>query len=323
MNNAVISTGSRPLHAHSVHGGLFHVFPCLQGDPKQDKELKDATNDIGVHVTQSVEARLAEDTVFARFSESPLVVYKTTKDEFYFGLQVKPSLAAVPARPRDYLVMIDTSASKTGWQLHLAQAARPRRSSTKMGIDDRLAAQTIRLDAPRSLTDNEFKGKTQLGPAAKALAKEYPSGAVNLSTGLKKALGSFGGEAPRQRVLLFLGDGKARPAPSTATAGPRWPTTWSSAKSPSSPCRLAIALNPPTCTASSMRPAARWSASARVTVPKRRSANSSTPWRFPFSIRLLFSCRPRSRRRCRQAAAAARRHCHPRRRQAPGNLPLN
>src|SRR5262249_28495181 len=57
--------------------------------------------------------RFAEDVAVSRFTEQPVHVYqKGAKGEALFSLLVKPKLPDAPARPRDVLVLVDTSASK-------------------------------------------------------------------------------------------------------------------------------------------------------------------------------------------------------------------
>ena len=81
----------------------------------------------------------------------------------------------------------------------------------RLGADDRLALWTVNAKA-KNLTRG-FRRPAALEEPLKDLAKEYPSGAVNLKDGLTQALASFEGLDGRQQVLVFLGDGKS-------TAGP-------------------------------------------------------------------------------------------------------
>src|SRR5205823_5606982 len=106
--------------------GVAACITCshLWGEPTRDKELKDAKDGNKAQLPEQFEAGFADDLVFTRFGESPLVVYQSTKDEYFYALQVKPTLPDAKeqaSRPRDYLVVIDTSASKTGGHLLAAQ----------------------------------------------------------------------------------------------------------------------------------------------------------------------------------------------------------
>src|SRR5437588_12850710 len=63
--------------------------------------------------------RLAEDLAQSKFANGGVVTYRTSKGDTLFALAVKPRLDAVPARPRDYLILVDDSASQVGvpWQM--------------------------------------------------------------------------------------------------------------------------------------------------------------------------------------------------------------
>src|SRR5688572_8387290 len=54
------------------------------------------------------------ELVQSKFARGGMLTYRTTEGDLLFALQLKPRLEAVPARPRDYLVMVDTSASQVG-----------------------------------------------------------------------------------------------------------------------------------------------------------------------------------------------------------------
>src|SRR5438067_2427600 len=55
---------------------------------------------------------LAEDLAASKFAQGGAITYQTTAGQTLFALQVQPQLTAGPARPRDLLVLIDTSASQ-------------------------------------------------------------------------------------------------------------------------------------------------------------------------------------------------------------------
>src|SRR5262249_38482085 len=123
-----------------------------------------------------------------------------------FALQVKPKLADAPARPRDVLVLVDTSASKAQGPLALAQKITEELLG-KLSAKDRVAIWTANTEA-KDLSRG-FKPPKDLDGALKALKAELPLGAVNLKKVLAKAADSFDERAGRQRLILFLGDGKS------------------------------------------------------------------------------------------------------------------
>src|SRR5262245_20879719 len=66
-------------------------------------------------------SRITEQLGRSRFTETPVIAYETTKGETLIAFQAKPTVPAGPARPRDYLVLVDTSASKAAGYFAAAQ----------------------------------------------------------------------------------------------------------------------------------------------------------------------------------------------------------
>ncbi len=159
--------------------------------------------------------RVTEELAQSRFSALPTVTYRLRNGETLFAWQVKPVIAAAPARPRDFVVVVDTSASQAGLPLRqarhviqgLAQAAGP---------DDRFAVWTANTPkATRPLTKDFVAGNSdELRNAATALTEvEYGSGAVDLKGAVEKAAAAVPHNRGRQQVILFLGDGESAYAP--------------------------------------------------------------------------------------------------------------
>src|SRR5436305_7397759 len=48
----------------------------------------------------------------SRFANQPAIAYQTSQGDLVFALQLQPRLDPAPKRPRDVLVMVDTSASQ-------------------------------------------------------------------------------------------------------------------------------------------------------------------------------------------------------------------
>jgi tetratricopeptide (TPR) repeat protein len=166
----------------------------------------------------------AEETVAARFAERSVLTYQPLKGDAVFALQLQPKLPAVSARPRDYLIMVSTSAVMAGAPrtaaLQIAEAI-----LETAGEHDRVALWTANdPEATRCLSE-EFRAPKERPDALmlkKALAtlrdKETPLGAVDLKTALERAIKSYDGGASRQRILLFLGDGQSTYNPLSAAA---------------------------------------------------------------------------------------------------------
>lgn len=186
--------------------GAAAVLTCADvwGEPERDKALR-AFHKGGENVKPAAEGAFARDLDRNRFAEAPLVVYQVEKDRL-FGLQVKAKLPDAPARAKDYLVVVDTSASKAMGPLALAQKI-VEELVKKLGPDDRLAVWTANLKA-KDLSRGFKSGKALEGVVAE-LNKELPLGAVALKKALSEAVASFEVKESRQRAVVFLGDGKS------------------------------------------------------------------------------------------------------------------
>jgi tetratricopeptide (TPR) repeat protein len=160
----------------------------------------------------------ADELAKTRYTEVPALAYKLGSGETVFAWQVKPTLPAAAApRPRDVLVMVDTSASQAG--PHLARARSILAAlAAGSGPDDRIDVWTINIDNPsatRSLTEGFRPADSEAVHAAGAKLDdaEYGSGAVDLKAGLKQAVKAFERRGGRNQVLLYLGDGESAASP--------------------------------------------------------------------------------------------------------------
>jgi tetratricopeptide (TPR) repeat protein len=157
---------------------------------------------------QSPAADVAEDLTPSKFTNGDAISYRTSAGETLFALQIKPRLDALPAKPLDLLVMIDTSAS---------QARGPLASAIKIaetlanaaGEQDRVSIWTVNIPAATVDLTRGFKpAKSQgLSDGLAKLQDEYPSGDTDLKNALTKASESFDAGANRRRAIVFLGDG--------------------------------------------------------------------------------------------------------------------
>ncbi len=131
-----------------------------------------------------------------------------TAGETLFALQLKPRLDALPAKPLDLLVMIDTSASQA--QGPLASAIKiTEQLAAAAGANDRLAVWTANIPAATTDVTRGFKpAKSQaLADGIVALHQEVPLGDTDLKDALTRAAASFDGGAERRHAIVFLGDG--------------------------------------------------------------------------------------------------------------------
>src|SRR5262249_1953323 len=107
------------------------------GEPGRDKALAGWRKGDGKNVKPiQVEAPAAERET-SGFEAPRAAVYRAGKDDPSLALQPQPRLDDAPARPKDYLVIIDTSASKA--QGPLAEAVLiAQQLADPLGADDRL-----------------------------------------------------------------------------------------------------------------------------------------------------------------------------------------
>jgi hypothetical protein len=194
---------------------LAAIITCtaVWGDPQRDKvekELRDWRAGKVERPADRIDRQFAEEFLVNRFGDRPLVTYTTVQGDTLAAFQLKPDLDPAPARPRDVLILIDTSASKAQGPLAAALKAAEGLAG-KLGKDDHVAIWTVNTTAKK--VTKGFQPAGELADAFKALALEFPAGAVNLKQGLTDAVNSFDDIKGRQRVLVFLGDG-------TSLAGP-------------------------------------------------------------------------------------------------------
>ncbi|HEY8506174.1 MAG TPA: vWA domain-containing protein, partial [Gemmataceae bacterium] len=178
--------------------------------------LGDSSRDDGPLGAKSPAAdRWADGLAASKFANTPVLTYETGKGEHLFALQLRPGLPeAAPAdtaRPRDLLILIDTSASQAGKPYLLAQeiaAALIRDASPA----DRVSLWTLNTPgATRDLANGFQEPRSPaLQNALKRLKEvEYPSGASDLKDGLRRVLKTFEPRFSRQQVLLFIGDAQS------------------------------------------------------------------------------------------------------------------
>jgi tetratricopeptide (TPR) repeat protein len=156
-------------------------------------------------------AQFGEDVAAGKFTRLPVITYQTAAKETLFALQVKPALDPVPPRPRDILVLLDTSASAAGAPLALAKRI-ARELVNDAGPRDRVAIWTVNTPrATRSLTSGFQYREDNRGveAALAAMDMEYASGAVDLKGAIEKALKDFEGKQSRQQLVVYLGDGES------------------------------------------------------------------------------------------------------------------
>src|SRR5262249_32160758 len=134
----------------------------------------------------------------------------------------QPKLQPTPRRPRDYLVLVSTSAGQAGapWT-----AARQVAEAVLKGAgpNDRVSLWCVSTPEPaftKCLTGKFISPKELPKKVENALAelnKQYPAGDTDLKAALTRALNTFEGQKDeRQRIVLYLGDGLSTHTPLSA-----------------------------------------------------------------------------------------------------------
>jgi tetratricopeptide (TPR) repeat protein len=155
--------------------------------------------------------RVVEELAATKFSQLPAITYRLREGETLFAWQIRPTLDPVPPRPRDVLVMVDTSASQAGRPLQQARQILQALSAS-LTADDRISVWKVSTPAATGPLTKDYQSPSSedVRTAAVALTEvEYGSGATDLKTGLAKALATIQPNRGRQQVLLFLGDGES------------------------------------------------------------------------------------------------------------------
>jgi hypothetical protein len=182
------------------------------GDPGDRKDRARLLPDAAARPAAAAAPADAEAALaLAKFARGGVVTYQTTDGDTLFAAQVKPALEPVKPRPRDYLIMICTSASQAGapWfaARQIAEAV-----AKEAGDNDRVTVWTVNEPAnTRNLTGDFAVPSQHAKKFAEAFElfkkKLFPAGDTDLKTGLKNAIQSFKNEPGRQQILLYLGDG--------------------------------------------------------------------------------------------------------------------
>jgi tetratricopeptide (TPR) repeat protein len=155
---------------------------------------------------------LPEDLALTRFSKTPVLTYQPREGELLFAWQVRPEVAAPAPRPRDLLVLVDTTASQAGRPLAQARQILSAMAKDLLKPEDRVSVWALSTPtATRPLTkDFRPANSPEVQAAAVALTEiEYGSGAADLKGGLLKALATMPPNRGRHQLVLYLGDGES------------------------------------------------------------------------------------------------------------------
>ena len=213
-----------------------HLWGQAKGRGKSPLDSTDTQRPLDVNVDPHAAAEMS----LSRFADQPLLLYhRPDQKETLLAVQVKPRLKAVPPRPRDYLVLVDTAAHMAGGDLKTAQTLL-HTFLQHVGGEDRVALWTVntkhhdltngfqpcqdltaavkqsdKANLLATLDQNAKKSEAcrKLQVALKKLGEDYPAGAVNLRDSLPEAIKLFDGKRDRQHVIVFLGSGQSIAGP--------------------------------------------------------------------------------------------------------------
>ena len=162
--------------------------------------------------------RLIDELVATKFSKMPVLTYQPRDGELLFAWQIQPTVAAPAPRPRDVLVLVDTTASQAGRPLQQAKQI-INTLATGLTADDRVSVWMLNTPATtRALTKDFQPAKFRERARGRDVAfteVEYGSGAADLKGGIEKALASLAPNRGRHQVVLYLGDGESAYKPVT------------------------------------------------------------------------------------------------------------
>src|SRR5262249_15442339 len=207
-----LDKGSGPMssyHRFGIAAGILGVVAVItwtyvRGDGSKKNSLPVANGS----VSGKSDDKLVEDLAHSKFSEKRFLPYKKLDGQQLFALQVQPKLEPPAPRPRDYLLMFDTSASQAGLPLTFAKKFADQ-FVERANPTDRISLWTLNTPkATRSLTEDfRARDSEKVKAAVQKLKDEYPAGDTDLKEGLKRAVASFEPERTRQRILIYVGDG--------------------------------------------------------------------------------------------------------------------
>jgi len=182
--------------------GVAAVGPYVIGDSrKPESKLRLGTSE--GRVDTAAERRAKEEIEPSRFAGKPIITYKTVGGENLFAMQLQPSIEAAP-RPRDILILIDTSASQAVGPLK-ASGELANALSKALTPNDRVSVWTANMQG-KAVTKG-FVEPSKVSEALSTLKDSYPSGATSLKASITSALETFEAGTGRQRTIVFLGDG--------------------------------------------------------------------------------------------------------------------
>ena len=158
--------------------------------------------------------QLVEQALARAIASDASLTYQSAKGDTYFALKVKPKLAGQNDLPKDYVFLVDSTASQAGAPF-MVQRQLLAQWLKNLGQNDRVSLWEVNVK-PRELTSGLTSANDpQLTKALAQLEKTTPMGAADLKTALTQAVANLEGSQQRQQVVVYLGDGQGTLNPIT------------------------------------------------------------------------------------------------------------
>ncbi len=149
---------------------------------------------------------LMEQVAAAKIAQEGVLTYQTRDGDTLFALKVQPNLDKPAPRPRDILILVDTTASQAG-PFYFVERTLVHQLTSALEASDRVAIWEVNSKA-RDLTQGFVsKESLKIKASLSELEKITPMGAADLKAALARATEAFENHPNRQQVVLYLGDG--------------------------------------------------------------------------------------------------------------------
>ena len=188
----------------------LQFLPMLTAEPGRPGTASNPKAEISVKQADDY----FDDLVARKLNEEAVLTYETHKGETLFALPLKPRLGRTAPRPKDCVVLVDTTASQAGIA-YLVQRVIARHFVEALGAQDRCAIFLVNVQTKDLTGGLRTKGSKELKQALEQIDKTIPMGAADLRQALDRSLAAFDTASDRQRVILYLGDGMSSLSPIT------------------------------------------------------------------------------------------------------------
>ncbi|WP_425401093.1 VWA domain-containing protein [Aeoliella sp.] len=137
--------------------------------------------------------------------QAQMETFTADDGQSFFALTVPPIEATEPT-PRDVVVLVDTSASQSGFYRDTAIAALEK-CIAGLNQADRVQVVAVDLDA-RAMNDSlAGKDDASISEAVEKIRREPPLGSTDMELALNSAAKLFDGDSNRPRTIVYIGDG--------------------------------------------------------------------------------------------------------------------